>query len=106
MGGDTIEVSFDALAGYGLSASIAAATNGPRFANPSLEGPHGPVSLTSVTFQLPDLIRIDKLPLGLTAFGSFTLRADNVGGAGSVKTHVRLRPTEEPKTVIEPDDCN
>jgi hypothetical protein len=104
-GGGIVEVTFDALAGFTFEGAIAAASPGPRFANPTLEGPHGPISLTGVLFQLPDLIRIDTLPLGITTLGSFTLRADNVGATGDVRTNVRLRSTLPRKTIVEEDDC-
>ncbi len=106
LGGESVEVTFDALNGFGFSGQFAAATPGPRFANPSLEGPNGPVDLSGFVTSLGDLLRIDTVPLGLTALGTFTLKADNVGGTGDVKTRVQLRPTIKPTVVVEDDDCN
>lgn len=106
MGGSSFEVSFDALPGFGFGGSIAAGTAGPQFDNPSLVGPNGPIDLSGLVFQMPDLIRFDSLPLGLTALGTFTLKADNIGATGDVKTSVRLRQTLKRSTIVEDDDCN
>jgi len=103
--GGTGEVEFDALAGYRLSATFIPTGPGVRVDNARLDGPDGPVNLSGFITSFPDLIRIKELPLGITSLASFKLSVDNIGATGNVKTHVRLAPTLDRKTVVE-DDCN
>jgi hypothetical protein len=104
-GGGSGEVNFDALAGFRLSATIKPASSPARLDGATLDGPNGPISITPFMTSFPDLIRLQEVPLGITGLGSFTLRYDNVGATGEVKTHMRLQPTLDRKTVVE-DDCN
>ena len=100
--GEQVCVEFAALAGFELSAGMSPAGSAVRFANPVLLGPDGPILLTG----FPDLVRVNQLPLGITTLTTFTLKADNIGGNGTVKTHVRLKETLDDATVVEDDDCN
>jgi hypothetical protein len=101
--GGTIEVSFDANKGWELEARFRGkGRSGVFLTNPSLDGPSGPVSLTSFIDENGPQVKIDDLIL--PELGTYLLAVHNTGLSGLVKWRLELDPDDDDDNDDDDDD--